>query len=279
MLDSKFFFTLVGLIVAVFAICNTNMPTEINEGFWGNSGAPRKTKVIRTVHHKGRVPTAVPNDYHSMLGNDKFVSYPSFQGRLSPRFSNINYGANIRYNMPSRKNLASPESPLDMGNMVNDCYQESGIKENFHNGVKTRDEIMNSMYDSHSEPVFDSLAVGDMTTISADGTVNQPIVYDRHIFSNQKSRLRSLGCMIRGDLNIQPCGIVSVPAVNPHIDLHEGAMNVLGGISNSTSNALAELQFNTSGGTAAISGGVNMANHFSTKLGAGMADVNATAFP
>lgn len=33
MLDSKFFFTLVGLIVAVFAICNINMKPNINEGF------------------------------------------------------------------------------------------------------------------------------------------------------------------------------------------------------------------------------------------------------
>lgn len=32
MLDSKFFFTLVGLIIAVFAICNTNM-TPVSEGF------------------------------------------------------------------------------------------------------------------------------------------------------------------------------------------------------------------------------------------------------
>ena len=33
MLDSKFFFTLVGLIVAIFAICNINIKPNINEGF------------------------------------------------------------------------------------------------------------------------------------------------------------------------------------------------------------------------------------------------------
>ena len=299
MLDSKFFFTLVGLIVAVFAICNIDMSSGVSEGFWSNSGAPRTTRVVRTVHHKGKSPTSIPRNHATMLGNDKFVSYPSFQSRLSPRFSNVDYGANIRYNMPAHKNLASPTSPLEMGNMVNECYQGPKARKNFNcnkgpnvplgrpgsgqsadfkntNFVKT----MNSMYDSQSVPTTNSLAVGDMTTLDADGNVSQAVVYDRFIFANQKSNLRSLGCFFRGDLPITPCtGEWFRPSVNPNIDLHQGAMNVLGGVNNSTAKALAELQFSSSGGADTISGGVNMANHFTTKLGAGMADVNVTAFP
>lgn len=308
MLDSKFFFTLVGLIVAVFAICKTNMSPSINEGYWSNSGAPRTVKVVREVHHKGGAnPYPLQNNYQAMLGSEKFVSRPSFQGLLSPRFSNVDYGANIRYNMPSYKHQGSPCSPLDMGNMVKEdygcsggscgggCSSGCGVAKCGKGGVpldlpsksKALSEepdyvkAMNSVYDSHAAPVgVSTLAVGDMTTIGADGNVTQPVVYDRYIYANQKSRLRALGDPIRGDLAIVPCnnGWFN-PAVNPNIDLHEGAMNVLGGVSNSTANALAELQFATSGGAEQISGGVDMSNDFSTSLGAGMADVNVTAFP
>lgn len=305
MLDSKFFFTLVGLIVAVFAICKTDMSPAINEGFWGNSGAPRTVKVMREVHPKGGNPYSLQNNYQSMLGSEKFVSRPSFQGTLSPRFSNVDYGAHIRYNMPSYKNQGSPCSPLDMGNMVKESFQEDygcangrcggGVAKCGEGGVSlglpgsgigaiSEDpnyvKTMNSIYKSHGAPPgISSLAVGDMTTIGADGNVTQPIVYDRYIYANQKSRLRAHGDPIRGDLSIVPCNYGWFnPSVNPSIDLHEGAMNVLGGVSNSTANALAELQFAASGGFKTISSGVNMANEFSTALGAGMADVNVTAF-
>jgi len=303
MLDSKFFFTLVGLIVTVFAICKTNMSSSINEGFWNNSGAPRTVRVSREVHPQGSNPYSLQNNYQSMLGSQKFVSRPSFQAPITPRFSNVNYGANIRYNIPSYKNLGTPCSPLDMGNMAKEGYQEDygcssggsvsscgkggvslglpgsereALSEN-HNYVKA----MNSLYDSQAGPAgVSTLAVGDMTTIGADGQVTQPVVYDRYIYANQKSRLRALGDPIRGDLAIAPCNYGWFnPAVNPVTDLHEGAMNVLGGVSNSTANALAELQFVTSGGLEKISGGVDMSNSFSTSLGAGMADVNVTAFP
>lgn len=304
MLDSKFFFTLVGLIVAVFAICKTNMSPAINEGFWGNSGAPRTVKVMREVYPKGCNPYSLQNNYQSMLGSEKFVSRPSLQGTLSPRFSNVDYGAHIRYNMPSYKNQGSPRSSLDMGNMAKESFQDYGCaNDQCSDGKCGKGDVplglpgsgrgtvsedpnyvkeMNSIYKSHNAPPgVNSLAVGDMTTIGADGNMTQPIVYDRYIYANQKSRLRALGDPIRGDLKtIVPCNYGWFnPAVNPKIDLHEGAMNVLGGVSNSTANALDELQFAASGGVGSISSGVDMTNEFGTTLGAGMADVNVTAFP
>lgn len=301
MLDSKFFFTLVGLIVSVFAICKTDMSPAINEGFWGNSGAPRTVKVMREVHNNGRhTPYNLQNNYQAILGNENFISRPSFQGLLSPRFSDVDYGANIRYNMPSYKHQGSPYSPLDMGNMVKDGYQEDvggrGVAKCGKGGVPlgmpgsgrevlSEDpnyvDAMNSMYDSHGTPAgVNSLAVGDMTTLGADGNITQPIVYDRYIYSNQKSRLRSLGDPIRGDLAIVPCknGWFN-PSVNPNIDLHEGAMNILGGTSNVNANSLAKLKFASSGGVDRISGGVDMTNVFSESLGEGMANINVTAFP
>ena len=58
---------------------------------------------------------------------------------LNPRFSNVDYGANIRYNMPSQDNLAAPcnplgyaSNPLTFASMVNSQERQSGVsKENF----------------------------------------------------------------------------------------------------------------------------------------------------
>lgn len=78
----------------------------------------------------------------------------------------------------------------------------------------------------------------------ADSTqVNNPVVYDRHIFSNTKSRLRSNADMIRGDLAIQPIladttdansPIWFRPSAQPHKDLQTGALSSIGGIPNYT---------------------------------------------
>lgn len=126
MLDSKFFFTLIGLIVAVFAICNTNMSPAINEGYWGNPA--RTVRVVREIIPPGPDGKAGPggyslqNNYQSMLGHQKFVSYPNFQGNLSPRFMSGSYGPNISYNMPSYRNQGVPCDSLAIADMAKECY-------------------------------------------------------------------------------------------------------------------------------------------------------------
>ena len=278
MLDSKFFFTLVGLVVAVFAICNTNMSPTVSEGFFPGS---RTVKVMREVYPHGYTHRchALQNNYQAMLGNDKFYSQPNFQGLLSPRFNGTaNYGANIRYNLASYENQGVPYDALGMADMATEGYYNT--RENFYSkdgGVSLDDHI--STDPDYADAISDGLlAVGDMTTINADGQVDMPLVYDRYVYANRQSRLRSQGDHFRGDLPIVPGKVVSTVAVTPHIDLHAGAMNVLGGFDNGTALDLGELQYATSGGYHTTFGGVDMANEFATTLGAGMADVNVTAF-
>ena len=75
------------------------MSPSANEGF---NMVPMTTKVIREVAPKGSCGGySLQNNAQAMLGHDKFVSYPSFQANLSPRFFNADLGANIRYNTPS----------------------------------------------------------------------------------------------------------------------------------------------------------------------------------
>lgn len=312
MLDSKFFITLVGLIVAVFAICNTNMSPAVNEGYWGTGNFTHK--VHREVQTKGGCGShSLQNNYQAMLGNDKFVQYPKFQGLLSPRFSNVAYGANIKYNTPSYGNLASPSDPLALGDMATKNYQNTqeiygcskgrcggdgcGVATCGKGGVSlgrasqspniSEDSnyfnAMNKIYESddYTKHTVSNgvLAVGDMTTVNAVGNVEQPIVYDRYIYANQKSKLRQHGDMIRGDLAIVPDG-GNWFSVHPHpnIDLHEGAMNVMGGVCNGTAQDLANLNYATSGSTKTISGGLDITNQFTTTMGAAGGDIKISSF-
>jgi hypothetical protein len=222
MLDNKFFFTLVGLIVAVFAMCNMNFGPKSTENYWGNGA--RTVKVMREV----RTPTgtyALQNNYQGMLGNSKFVQTPSFQSVLSPRFTNVDLGANIRTNMPDYKNMASPCSPLTYSQMVQENYDENmpiggyddegnGVSEGYcgqcsqkngcapsckRGGLPLSNNVGNvpvppnysaGNYQQEMEKVWssgnetlDSLPVGNMTTVNAAGEVVQPVVYDRYMYA------------------------------------------------------------------------------------------------
>ena len=324
-MNTKLIVGLVGLAAVVFAVCNMNFSNQTNEGFWNN--VPRTVKVMREVHPKGKPAYSLQNNYQTMLGTNKFVSTPAFQSSLSPRFSNIDYGANIRYNMPSYENQGVPCDPLTMGNMARENYQQRPqssssplTRENYGctmgscgngtsggcgggcnvptcgkgglslgtqkttsgNSSPSYDMVMNNdVYSKFMTPVGgDLVAVGDMQTINADGTLDQPVVYDRYIYANQKSRLYAMGDPIRGDLPIVPCsGSWFNVSVTPSIDLRQGALAVIGGIDNSTNQNLASLQYNSSGRSMSTMGGVDMSNHFTTMAGAAGSDVNITSFP
>lgn len=299
MVLDKSVITLVGLVAAVFAVCSIK-PKESKENFLGNLPS-MQTKVWRSVgNQKG--------DFYSIPGQ--------YQAMLSPRMNGqIDFGANIRYNVPSEKHMASPRNPvplataMDMSNMVNESYErenydcgscstsaagckKSGLPLDFkqrQHGVNVPagyaagnfNDVTQKVYEDSSHPAAESmLPVGTMTTINALGETVQPIVYDRFVYANRNSRLRGQGDMIRGDLAIVPHAPEWFrPSVHPSIDLQEGAMNVMGGIGNSTSQDLAQLITSSSAGTATTIGGINTTNMFQTHLGSGLNDVAVSAFP
>jgi hypothetical protein len=237
-LDSKFLITLIGIVVTVLAICNTNISPYTSEGFWGNSVA---RKCMKT-------------SFKSTNGHKKFVSYPSYQNDLSPRISNTGYGSRIDYNPPNYENLGVPSHPLAFSDMARQNYETLGNLGCDNNISNNNLEEPDNIKDIDN----DSLPVGDMTTFDSEGPDNQPIIYDRIICSNQSSRLRQNGCVIRGDIPITPIsrGWMDIhPNAN---DIQLGAMNIMGGVDNENSKNLARHQLQLSGGTQTISGGIDM---------------------
>ena len=116
-------FTLIGLTLAVLAICNLNFKQDTVEGWWG-VGSPSFTwKAMPAIKQKNGSMAAAGGNFVGHLDDNRFVKTPQFQSLLSPRFSTENYGANIRYNMTDYQNQAVPCTPLTFGNMAQENYQ------------------------------------------------------------------------------------------------------------------------------------------------------------
>jgi hypothetical protein len=289
MFDNKFLISLIGIAVAISLFANSSKakkPTEaeIVEN-WGTNPS-QQVKVERVVGVKGS------NDFYSVPSN--------FQSMISPRMYSGSYPANIKYNIPDRKNLGVPMNPLgDRGgcdtvpmNPIIDhggCdisegfeefegYQSSPVPSGFEGYQSATPHDISS---SKNYPdVTSVIPVGTMETNNGLGEVGEVVIYDRYIYANRNSRLRAQGDMIRGDLNIIPCQADWFrPSVQPHIDLQQGALNVIAGVQNTTAQQLANLVNYSSGGTMDTIGGVNMSSAYDQCFSSGYGDINVTSFP
>jgi len=310
----------------------------------------------------------------------------NYQASLSPRFSNVNYGANIRYNLPDQGNMGVPSDPLSHesegyggkpvqnscnGKQCNNREQFSHMGKNNLSGALaydwtsvpvTEDDMPNARdvrqqqldtgnrnisynadYD-HSRMnaasvggcngnvcpnerkknkktnrskevqqmqnsqraytnVTDILPVSDITTANNTMTYQsqavqqasqsqnrsggvQPVIYDRFIYANSRSRLRGQADPIRGDLPIVPqlpssdtnSGVWFRPSVTPHIDLQRGALAVTGGYENTTNNQLRSLMNASIDGTLGTFGGNNIPVQRDILRNSG-GDIVVSAFP
>jgi hypothetical protein len=278
----------IGTVAAIWLLSSSSA-----EGFWN---IPARTwKVERVLE----VPTRDGPD---------FFQTPGFQGILSPRFSNVNYGPNLRTQLPDYAMTGVPADPLG-GDLGGSFYaNDATVVEGFRPFEAER--VMNDPFNPSGYTNGDYKRVlGEMikpdyvsdrregefgSYLTADGELKQPIIYDRFLYANRHSRLRSQGDWFRGDLPIVPnSGNWFVPSVHPNIDLNAGAINVMAGVNNETNHQLASLIYNSSGGGETTIGGVdlepvgqvsafsrmNMGNrNFETTMSAG-GDVVVTSFP
>jgi hypothetical protein len=341
MFDSKFIVTLVGLSVALFAICKFQPggTPDIVEDYAGGAnsagfGMNRVSKsdlVIDTSggrygshwdQHKHKHQKHGKSEMPDCLSKGDFYSVPgTYQALLSPRMiGTADIGANIRYNLPPCEMQGVPADPLTFAHMAKENY----VQENYTNntkedygcnscsggvqgcrpgglpGVQTapgNEAIYNytngdwaevaqqATEDTDYPDVTSMLPVADMTTVNADGEVGNPLIFNRLIYANRNSRLRSLGDPIRGDLPIVPCNSDWFrPSVHPSIDLREGALNVLAGLENEQGQALSSLIHAASGNTDMAIGGVYIPDvattaQYSAFTNGGQENLMVTSFP
>jgi hypothetical protein len=302
MINGKFFSILVGIIIVILAIWNSSLDANSNvlENF---INVPMTTVRMPIAQLQNGNTVALKNDFNAMMAtngkvtatlgpnvlvdnNKMYMTPPSFQSILAPRFSNTGYGAYINYNLPDEKNLGVPNNPLNLSNMVSEGYCSDGGCGSVQNcrvgGISSNNDLnkkvqmsqmgagnnleFNPSYENakanlnFSDSVVDMLPLSDMSIINSTGDNDaNPVMYERFVFANQRSRLASRGDFIRGDLPITPCsnGWFNV-SVNPNIDLNTGAMAVLGGLNNETAQETYALTMMSSGGSKTTSGGVNL---------------------
>jgi hypothetical protein len=224
------------------------------------SGAPRRTPVGKTM----LPPTyTVPGTYQSYL---------------SPRFSPSGYNSYVKYSLPEEKYLANrPNDPLTMADRV----ERPVLRENYDNSDKFEgntpyqyDEIYEKQKKQGND-VANKLPVPTMASgMSAQDAPNMYTNYDRFIFSLQRNRLQGLGDPIRGDLPCVPCNPSSDsssnvwfrPSVNVATNLRAGAINVIAGVGNVTSQQTAELQMRSLGGAKDTFAGVALPTPINTPV-------------
>ncbi len=207
---------------------------------------------------------------------------PNLQAALSPRFSGTaSYGPYLNYKMPRRDLQSVPINPLTYQNTIKKCGDD--VKESFDTIQPNFTSMNYAQVDNKLQARKDMIVNDLLPEMMAESamSVAQPIVYDRYIYANQRSRLFGLGDPIRGDLPIVPYnGDWFRPSVQPNIDLRDGAMMVMAGQDNATARNTMALMRQSSGNTlSTFAGAPVMATETNIGYAAGGADVLATAFP
>jgi hypothetical protein len=288
MFDGKFIATLFAIAVSIFAICNFNTKKiTSHEGFGFNNLTYRKEKVCacgKEAAERGDFysNTNCHDGEHCIENKDPerggYQTVPNYQANISPRFSNVNHGAHIRYNTPSQEYLASSCDPLTFGGMAREDFT-TGSKEYFDADKFVESSGKYNEYSGQSEEypeVSSMVPVGDMRSHNALGEDTQAICYDRYIYANKKSNLRRYGCPIRGDMAISPPVGNWFTVSASVLDLQQGAISVIAGPGNGSGLALADM-INTHSGHTAISG-VDMSTHKNNFTTQNMSTVQVTAF-
>lgn len=280
LLTSSIIFTAVAVVAIIYLYKYKKCETK--EGFAG-LGVSFKVKADRELVDNQGYFYSVP---------------PNLQGALAPRFSGTaSYGPWLNTKMPAKNMQGVPVNPLTFQNTIKKCDNGVnvfnsdmkmqgygyGSKEGF-DSVPPNFSASNYQQSDNTLPTRANVIVNDMLpemASEAATAVAQPIVYDRYMYANRRSRLYGLGDPIRGDLPIVPYnGDWFRPSVQPNIDLRDGAMMVLAGQDNATARNTMALMRASSGDTmGTFAGAPVMSAQTNVGYGAGGADVIATAFP
>jgi hypothetical protein len=129
MFSGKFLYTVLAILVAVFALCKTEFAQPIVENFLNYHLDVTAVPVVRDL--KTCKTTALGGNFvdkQALMGSGQFFKTANMQALLTPRFSNTNLGANIRYNLPDRKNLGTPCDPLTFGDMAKEGYNPKPVQ-------------------------------------------------------------------------------------------------------------------------------------------------------
>jgi len=246
--------------IAMFAIIFSLFKTEIKENFTSSNVLIAGDRGVSGWGGAGvqLMPVGV---------NPKFRNQSDLQGHVDYRLGyktqvetydrGVDSTRNIQTAPPPRLMVTGPKlnhySPIDMAKYAVNTdspidHSDSVVVSPF--GQMQRDSRKPQVKENYSEYSEASVPLPkDMCNVNMLGTESQPVIYDRVMYSNIRSRLRGQGDYIRGDLMIAPDnykpGSGGHPqwfqvSVKPERDLNPGAMEHLFGRSEELSLGLAQ---------------------------------------
>lgn len=255
-------------------IINTSIMSASDRQLLEKSLSPVGSPAFKQYAATIQSPNAVRNpeetsEYYcssSSNGPPVYTVPGNYQSYVSPRFNPNGLNSYVQYDLPAQQNLANiANDPLMAADLVHkrqikEDYSQSKFKgETPHDYNKIYDELK-----KQGDEVANKLPVTAMN--ASIGNEQDTFFYnsDRFIFALQRNRLQGLGDPIRGDINCVPCNPSSDPSspvwfrpsATPANSLRSGAINVIAGVGNVTSQQTAELQMRSIGGAKNTFGGV-----------------------
>jgi len=276
MSSNNMLITLVGLSALIFAFQKYSS-SNIVEHF---GMLPKQMVSVERVVQQG--PKV--GDFYEVPGTYQAVLQPQQAGM-------VDYGANIRYNMPAKQYRADNMGTLEgYGGTSSGCRAGDSLPQSSQ-FMKSSNILPSNFASPSYSQQYNQLNFNQSTnTIPVNGisggvnalgeATEQPIVYDRYIYANQKNPLYGLGDPIRGDLPIVPLekGWFS-PAAQPQSMLRDSALMVMGGIDNGTTKELMALKSAVSGGVLDTGSGINYSVQKSSFASGGGSNIHVTSFP
>lgn len=192
--------TLIAMVVAVFAICNTNMSSNINEGY-AQQRIARVQQTTTTPEPDFYLTSRIRSKNNSPIVNHKFDGAEG--GGPYQRVKN---------NKCNKQLYVSQQPDIATYNKNDDNYTT----------------VANNAYKKYS---IGTILDSDDETINDNGELLSSVTTNNLMFANLKSRHTGHGCWLRGDLAIPECD-VKQGWFKSHIkadSLQTGALMVLGG--------------------------------------------------
>lgn len=259
MFNGKFTITLITMFVFLFALFSgefkqvtENFVSENfaassycdvpqSKGMFGPWGSSQYTNVGQTAVARGSQQICTANTklgfQTSKCGSSEFPTGVSTKRNMttsvSPRVNPIGVPRMVRYSgSPADKMANNNLNPLDMVKAASSkpAMQAKPVVEKFD-------------YEKAQIPLPQ-----DMCNVNIMDSESQPVIYDRLMYSNMRSRLRGQGDYIRGDVKITPDNYKDgcqhnnwfQVSVKPERDLNPGAMEHLFGRSEELSLGVAQ---------------------------------------
>lgn len=191
-MDNKILITLAIISAIIIFYFYTRQTTK--EGFLGN--LPSMSLNVQSVgKNMGNVNPKFQGGSENMQAVNKgsFYSIPgNYQANLSPRFSNLDYGAVITYNMPSKENQAVPVNPIDYGNVATEGYKGVSNQNNAFSKNNIKGNKQNSAVNTKENFPATCGTGGSETIVRGNSTFTTPD-YSAGNYKQVKDQLFSNG--------------------------------------------------------------------------------------